>query len=207
MSALIHVVDDDESFRESLGRLLEACGYEVALYESAKHFFDQITDDIKPSCILLDVRIPELTGPELQRSLIERGSTLPVVFLTGHADISTTVQAIKSGAEDFLTKPVQKDGLLDAIERALARGRSAREQRDRLDALNALVRTLTPRERQVFDRVVRGKQNKQIAFELGTTERTIKAHRQRVMEKMKARSLAELISTAERMATQPNKTP
>lgn len=207
MSALIHVVDDDESFRESLGRLLEACGYEVALYGSAKHFFDQITDDIKPSCILLDVRIPELTGPELQRSLIERGSMLPVVFLTGHADISTTVQAIKSGAEDFLTKPVQKDGLLDAIERALARGQLAREQRDRLDALNALVRTLTPRERQVFDRVVRGKQNKQIAFELGTTERTIKAHRQRVMEKMKARSLAELISTAERMATQPNKTP
>jgi RNA polymerase sigma factor (sigma-70 family) len=207
LSALIHVVDDDESFRESLGRLLEACGYEVALYGSAKHFIDRITDDTKSSCILLDVQIPELTGPELRRSLIERGSTLPVVFLTGHANISTTVQAIKSGAEDYLIKPVQKDNLLDAIERALARGQLAREQRDRHDALHALVNTLTPRERQVFDRVVRGKQNKQIAFELGTSQRTIKAYRQRVMEKMRARSLAELISTAERLATQPNKTP
>lgn len=207
MSALIHVVDDDKSFRESLGRLLEACGYEVALYGSAKQFVDRIAEETKPSCILLDVQIPELTGPELQRSLIERHSTLPIVFLTGHADISTTVQAIKSGAEDFLIKPVPKDKLLDAIERALARGKLAREQRDRLDALHALVSTLTPRERQVFDRVVRGKQNKQIAFELGTSQRTIKAYRQRVMEKMRARSLVELISTAERLATQPNGTP
>jgi FixJ family two-component response regulator len=205
LSALIHVVDDDQSFRVSLGRLLEACGYEVALYGSAKQLDDRITQDTKPSCILLDVRIPELTGPELQRSLIERGSTLPIVFLTGHTDISTTVQAIKSGAEDFLIKPVKKDQLLDAIERALARGQLAREQRDRLDALRGLVNTLTPRERQVFDLVVRGKLNKEIAFKLGATERTIKAHRQKVMEKMQARSVAELVLIAERLAAQPDK--
>lgn len=199
MSALIHVVDDDESFRTMLGRLLQMSGYGVALHESAKQLMDQLPDDSRPSCILLDVQIPGLSGPELQSRLAERGSTLPIVFLTGHGDIPTSVQAIKAGAEDFLTKPVPKDQLLNAIERALARAQSTRDQQNRLGALRALVAKLTPREREVFERVVQGKLNKQIAHELGTSERTIKAHRQKVMDKIQARTLAELVSIAERL--------
>ena len=124
---------------------------------------------------------------------------MPIVFLTGHGDIPTSVQAIKAGAEDFLTKPVPKDRLLDAIERALAKARSTREQQIRLNALRSLAATLTPREREVFERVVRGKLNKEIAHELGTTERTIKAHRQKVMDKIQARTFAELVSISERL--------
>ena len=199
MSAIIHIVDDDQSFRKTVGRLLRTCGYDVALYESAKLLLDQMPDDARPSCILLDVQIPGLSGPELQDRLAERGSTLPIIFLTGHGDIPTTVQAIKAGAEDFLTKPVPKDKLVNAIERALARGQSNREQHSRLSALRARVATLTPREREVFERVVQGKLNKEIAFELGTTERTIKAHRHKVMEKLQARTLAELVSIAGRL--------
>jgi FixJ family two-component response regulator len=152
-----------------------------------------------PSCILLDVQIPGLSGPELQSRLLELGSTVPIVFLTGHADTATTVRAIKAGAEDFLTKPVSSEQLIDAIERALSHQEAARGQRGRLDSLRALVASLTPRERQVFDLIVRGKINKKIAHELGTTERTIKAHRHQVMEKMRVQSLAELVSIAERL--------
>jgi len=194
LSALIHVVDDDESFRRTMGRLLRTCGYEVALYESAKQLLDQWPDESAPGCILLDVQIPGLSGPELQDALAARGSTLPIVFLTGHGDIPTSVQAIKAGAEDFLTKPVAKERLLDAIERALMRAQSIREQHNRLSALRTLVAKLTPREREVFERVVRGKLNKEIAHELGTTERTIKAHRLKVMDKISSANIAELVS-------------
>jgi FixJ family two-component response regulator len=199
MSVLIHVVDDDESFRNTMGRLLRTCGYEVALYESAKQLLEKLPDESALGCILLDVRIPGLSGPELQDRLAERGSTLPIVFLTGHGDIPTSVQAIKAGAEDFLTKPVLKKTLLDAIERALTKARTTQEQQNRLNALRGLVATLTPREREVFERVVRGKLNKEIAYELGTAERTIKAHRQKVMDKTQARTFAELVSIAERL--------
>jgi len=199
MPKLVHVVDDDASFRNSVGRLLRACGYDVAVYESAEELLQQLPVAAGPSCILLDVRIPGVSGPELQDRLARLGSTLPIVFLTGHGDIETSVQAIKAGAEDFLTKPVAKDKLLDAIERAIARHQAAREQHDRLNTLRAKVARLTPRERQVFDLVVRGRMNKQIAHELGTTERTVKAHRQRVMEKLQVESLAQLVSMAERL--------
>jgi len=199
MPKLVHVVDDDASFRNSVGRLLRACGYDVAVYESAEELLQQLPEAAGPSCILLDVRIPGVSGPELQDRLARLGSTLPIVFLTGHGDIETSVQAIKAGAEDFLTKPVAKDKLLDAIERAIARHQAAREQHDRLNTLRAKVARLTPRERQVFDLVVRGRMNKQIAHELGTTERTVKAHRQRVMEKLQVESLAQLVSMAERL--------
>src|SRR5207253_7614011 len=131
--------------------------------------------------------------------LTELGSALPIVFLTGHGDIPMSVQAIKAGAEDFLTKPVPKDTLIDAIERAVTRHRATREHNTRLKMLRSLIARLTPREREVFERVVRGKMNKQIAFELGTTERTIKAHRQKVMEKAGVETLAELVSIAERL--------
>jgi FixJ family two-component response regulator len=195
---VIHVVDDDASFRSAVARLLAAAGYQVAVYESG----DQLLASPPasgPGCILLDVRMSGLSGLELQDRLAKLDSILPIVFLTGHGNIPMTVQAIKAGAEDFLSKPVAKDTLLDAVERALARYRERREQRDRLDDLRALVSTLTPREHEVFALVVRGKLNKQIAYELGTSERTIKAHRHAVMEKLKVRSIAEAVSIAERL--------
>jgi len=196
LPTVIHVVDDDRSFRAAISRLLQKVGYEVTAYESASQLLEQLPDDSRPSCILLDVQIPGLTGPQLQERLAERGFTLPIIFLTGHGDIPTSVQAVKAGAEDFLTKPVTEKKLFAAIERAVARHQATREQRDRLSALRTLVATLTPREREVFDLVVQGKMNKQIAHEIGATERTVKAHRHKVMEKMRVQSLAELVSIA-----------
>jgi FixJ family two-component response regulator len=160
---------------------------------------ERLPDESGPGCILLDVRIPDLSGPDLQDRLSKVGSTLPIVFLSGYADVATTVRTIKAGAEDFLTKPVSSEQLLLAIEKAMAHHEASRGQRQKLDALREVLGTLTPRERQVFDRIVQGKINKQVARELGATERTIKAHRRRVMEKMKVQSLAELVSIAERL--------
>ena len=199
MPSLVHVIDDDASFRTAIERRLKLAGYDVLTYASAQQLLDRLPDAEKPGCVLLDVRIPGLSGPELQTRLAELGSTLPIVFLTGHADTATTVRAIKAGAEDFLTKPVSSQQLTDAIERALARQEASRGQRSKLESLRALVASLTPRERQVFDLIVRGKINKQIAFEIGTTERTVKAHRHEVMEKMQADSLAGLVSSAVRL--------
>ena len=197
--ALVHVVDDDDSFRTSIVRVLKASGYEVAAYPSAADLLARIPDGTRAGCIVLDVELPGLSGPELQARLTAAGCALPVVFLTGHGDIPTSVRAIKAGAEDFLTKPVPADRLLDAVERAVATFRAASHQQDSVASTRALAARLTPRERQVFERVARGLLNKQIAQELGTSERTIKAHRQRVMEKMSARSLAELAVMAERI--------
>jgi FixJ family two-component response regulator len=199
LPGLIHVVDDDASFRTAMERRLKLAGYEVNTYASGQDLLDLLPDSERPACILLDVQIPGLSGPELQARLLELGSTLPIVFLTGHADTPTTVRAIKAGAEDFLTKPVSSEELIDAIERAMARQEAVRSQHRKLDLLRGLVASLTPRERQVFDLIVRGKINKQIAFELGTTERTVKAHRHQVMEKMEVHSFAELVSVAERL--------
>ncbi len=199
MSGRIHVVDDDDSFRTAMERRLKLAGYQVATYPSAQQLLDHLPDEDEPGCILLDVRLPGLSGPELQGRLNELGSTLAIVFLTGYADTPTTVRTIKAGADDFLTKPVESKELLGAIERALARQIAAHSDRRKLDDMRMLVAELTPRERQVFGLVVRGKLNKQIAHELGATERTIKAHRHQVMEKMKVQSLAELVSIAERL--------
>jgi FixJ family two-component response regulator len=195
----VHVVDDDESFRTAVERSLKKAGYSVATYSSARQFLDHLPDESQSGCLLLDVRIPELNGPELQDRLSKLGSTLPIVFLTGYADVGTAVQAIKAGAEDFLTKPVSSQKLLHAVEQAMARHGASRELKQKVDAWVELLAKLTPRERQVFDRVVQGKINKQIGRELGASERTIKAHRHQVMEKMKVRTLAELVSIAERM--------
>jgi RNA polymerase sigma factor (sigma-70 family) len=195
----VHIVDDDASFRTAIERRLTKAGYEVATYSSAQHLLDRLPGESELGCILLDVRIPGLSGPELQGRLSELGSTLPIVFLTGYPDVSITVQTIKAGAEDFLTKPVSSDELLHAIERAIARHEAARGLKSRLDIVRAHIAKLTPREREVFELVIRGKTNKQVANALGATERTIKAHRQRVMEKMQVQSLAELVSLAERV--------
>jgi FixJ family two-component response regulator len=195
----VHIVDDDASFRTATERRLKIAGYEVVAYPSAQQLLDRLPDETRPGCILLDVQIPGVSGPELQDRLATLGSTLPIVFLTGHADVPTTVRTIKAGAEDFLTKPVSSEDLLRAIERAVAHHQAVRDVRRKHDSLRELLGTLTPRERQVFDRVVLGKINKQIAYQLGATERTIKAHRHRVMEKMKVQTLAELVSIAERL--------
>ncbi len=199
MSAIVHVVDDDGSFRTSTGRLLRACGYAVESYESAEQLLKRLPDNTGVGCILLDIRIPGLSGLELQDRLNALGSRLPIIFVSGFADVPTAVRVMKSGAEDLLTKPVTKEALLQAIERAHVRCRSMREKHEQLDVLQTLAGHLSPRERQVFERVVRGKTNKEIARELSSTERTIKAHRHRVMEKMRVTSLAELAMIAERL--------
>lgn len=199
MPGIVYVVDDDASYRTAIKRLLEKTGYRVVTYASAQQLLDQRPDENSPGCILLDARMPGLSGPELQSRLIEFGSTLPIVFLTGYMDITATVKAIKAGADNFFIKPVRSDELLRAIEKALTRHETALALKGELETLRARLSTLTPRQRQVFEIIVRGKTNKHAARELGSTERTIKAHRQGIMEKMNVRSLAQLVVIAERL--------
>ena len=199
MPGLVHIVDDDASFRKAMERRLTKAGYEVTTYPSALHLLVNLPTESIPSCILLDVRIPGMDGPALQKRLAELGSTLPIIFLTGYIDIPVTVQAIKAGAADFLAKPVSSDDLLRAIERAIAQHEVTRALQSKLDMVRAYVAALTPRERQVFELVVRGDTNKHVARVLGCSESMIKAHRHKVMVKMKVQSLAELVSLAERV--------
>jgi FixJ family two-component response regulator len=199
VKACVHIVDDDASLRTAMERLLTQAGYEVATYPSALHLLVNLPNECTRSCILLDVRLPGMDGPALQKRLIELGSTLPIIFLTGYLDIPGTVRAVKAGAADVLTKPVSSIDLLRAIEAAIAHHDVALTLKIKLDMVRAHVAALTPRERQVFDLVVCGKANKQVARALGCTERTIKAHRHMVMEKMQARTLSELVSLAVRI--------
>ena len=199
LTGFVHVVDDDASFRQAIERRLKQAGYEVVSYPSALDLLVNLPIESVPSCILLDVRIPGLDGPGLQKRLAELGSTLQIIFLTGYHDIPVTVQAIKAGADDFLTKPVASEDLFRAIEEAFAHHRTLRDLTDKLDSVRARLGRLTPREREVFELVTRGDLNKQIARALGCTTRTVKAHRQQVMEKMQVKSLAELVSLAERI--------
>jgi FixJ family two-component response regulator len=198
MTGIIHIVDDDALFRKAVARLLRASGYQVALYESGDGLLAHPPEG-GPGCILLDLRMAGLGGLELQDRLVASGHALPIIFLTGHGDIPASVRAIKAGAEDFLSKPASKEILLGAVRRALARCEKAQADRRRLDGLRALVATLTPREHEVFNLVVRGKLNKQIAYDLGTAERTVKAHRHCIMQKLQVRSVAEATSMAERL--------
>jgi FixJ family two-component response regulator len=198
VAPVIHLVDDDQSFRTAIGRLLQASGYEVADYASAACFLRSI-ENCRPGCILLDVQMPTLGGLRLQEELAKVSHNWPIIFLTGHGDIPTSVLAIKAGAEDFLTKPVPSKILLAAIDRAIIRYEGLRKNHDQLSAFRSLIATLTARESEVFALMVRGKLNKQIAFELGTSERTVKAHRHMVMQKLNVRSFAEAVSMAERL--------
>ena len=199
MPGLVYVVDDDVSFRTAIERRLKIAGYDVETYASAATLLNDLPDFEGPRCILLDVEMPGLTGPQLQKHLAEVGSILPIIFVSGHADAPTMVRAIKSGAEDFLTKPVSSEELIDAIEHAMTHYVSMRTRQIKIDGLRALVATLTPREREVFGLLVSGKLNKEIGAELGTTERTVKAHRHGLMEKMQVRSLAQLLLIAEHL--------
>jgi FixJ family two-component response regulator len=179
-------------------RLLRAAGYEVRGYPSAGEFLLARTENTR-GCIILDVRMPGPSGLDLQAAFSERDDALPIIFLTGHGDIPMSVRAMKAGAVDFLTKPVEKEALLTAVQNALARDTENRAVRTRTDALHSRYQTLKPRERAVFALVVAGKLNKQIATELGISERTVKAHRAQVMQKMHVTSLAELVHIAEQL--------
>ena len=199
MPGLVHVVDDDASFRVAVERRLRRAGYEVATYPSAQDFLDRSPSETVPSCILLDVRLLGMSGSELQTRLRELGSTLPIIFLTGFNDIALTVKAVKSGAHDFLTKPAASVELLQSIERAMAYHQLTSDLKSKLDIIRHRVALLTPREGEVLLQLIRGKTSKQIGIVLGCTERTVKAHRQRVMEKMQVETLAELVLLAERI--------
>ena len=195
---VIHVVDDDEPMRTAVARLLRASGYEVRTYASAGDFLLAPPEPV-PGCLLLDLQMPGPSGLELQQALQRHPMPLPVVFLTGRGDVSSSVRAMKAGAVDFLTKPVEPAELLKAVEAALARDRSARARRESIHDVQAHYASLTARERSVLDRVVAGEPNKQIARALGITERTVKMHRAQVMAKMQAGSVAELVRSAEQL--------
>ncbi|ALP63707.1 response regulator transcription factor [Paraburkholderia caribensis] len=204
-AALVYVVDDDPSVRRALTRLVRSAGHEVEAYGSAREFLGHACGERTPACVVLDVQLPDLSGLELQRELDAR---LPIVFLTGHGDIAMTVGAIKAGATDFLTKPVRDDDLLRAIDLALARSVEVSKSIHELEELRSRVGRLTVREREVMNLVVLGRLNKQVACELGTVEKTVKAHRARVMQKMEVSSLAELVRIADKVAvTTPPTTP
>jgi FixJ family two-component response regulator len=193
---LIHVVDDDLSMRTALLRLLDAAGFEARGYSSTGEFLLQPLPD-RPGCLLLDLRLPGPSGLELQEALLQKKIMLPIVFLTGHGNVDSSVRAMKAGAVDFLTKPVQRDILLDAVGRALARYATQRAAQEETDQLQVRFASLTERQREVFDRIVAGKLNKQIADELGVAERTVKREREQVMTKLDANSAADLGRLAE----------
>jgi RNA polymerase sigma factor (sigma-70 family) len=196
-AALVFVVDDDPSVRKGLTRLIKAAGHEVEAFASARDFLVRPPHD-GPCCVVLDVRMPGMTGPELQEMLASRGRQLSIIFITGHGDIRTGVKAMKRGAVDFLIKPVNDRELLGAIERCVNGARQAWRQHAEATELQDRMKTLTPREAQVFALVVTGMLNKQVAAELGISEKTVKVHRARVMEKMRAGSVAELVRLADR---------
>jgi two-component system response regulator FixJ len=189
---LVHVIDDDAAVRDSLAMLLESTGLTVRTYESATGFL-AVVAGLTEGCVLTDVRMPELDGLGLQRRLAEENCHLPVIVMTGHGDVPIAVQALKAGATDFLEKPFEDEQLIAAVQRALRLNAEARQVADSSAKVAARFASLTPREREVLDRLVAGQPNKTIAFDLGTSPRTVEVQRARVMEKMAARSLAELV--------------
>jgi FixJ family two-component response regulator len=192
---IVCVVDDDPSIRDALTSLLRSVGLRVETFGSARAFLTRQPSDA-PGCLVLDVRLPGLSGLDLQRELAAAQITMPIIFITGHGDIPMTVQAMKAGAVEFLTKPFRDQDLLDAIQQAIDRDRVVRRQRANLAALRQRYNLLTPREQEVMQHVVSGRLNKQIASDLGTSEITIKLHRGQVMHKMQAKSFADLVRMA-----------
>jgi two-component system response regulator FixJ len=191
--ATVFVVDDDQAVRDSLQQLLQAVGLRVQTYASARDFLLAYRPDT-PGCLVLDIRMPGMGGLDLQAQLVEQGVQLPIIFLTGHGDVPAAVRALKAGAMDFLQKPVNSQSLLDLVQQAIRRDGEARAQSAEKSEVVRRLATLTPREREVLDRMVAGKANKVIAVELAISERTVEFHRGKIMKKMCARSLAELVN-------------
>jgi FixJ family two-component response regulator len=191
-SALIYLVDDDDAVRDALGLLLRSIGLDCELYPSALEFLERY-DPTRHACLVADIRMPGLSGLELQQKLNEQSAQLPIIFITGHGDVPMAVNAMKSGASDFLQKPFRDQDLIDRIHKALAADRERRAGRAQQDLIRARLALLTPRETEVMERVVKGQANKVIAMDLGVSQRTIELHRARVMHKLQMRSLAELV--------------
>lgn len=196
MTSIVYVVDDDLSMREALVDLFRSMRMEAVAFESAADFLDR-ADLARPGCILLDVRLPGLSGLDFQAQLEQMGSRLPIIFMTGFGDIPMSVRAMKAGAVDFLTKPFRNQDILDAVTAAIERNAAERKEAAATEAVVALAQSLTPREREVMRAVVKGLMNKQIAYDLGISEITVKLHRGNVMRKMQAKSLADLVRLAE----------
>ncbi|MGD9105730.1 MAG: response regulator transcription factor [Desulfobacterales bacterium] len=196
--ATVFVVDDDTSIRTALKRLIKSLGFKVKTFDSAQAFLKNGPHD-GPACLVLDVRMPEMSGIELQEQLTNTGLGMPIIFITGHGNIPMSVNAMKAGAVDFIEKPFEDQKLIDAINTAIKKNKKFKTEQAEIKDLQQRVDSLTPREHEVFILVVSGMLNKQIAFDLGMSEKTVKVHRARVMDKMKAKSLADLVRMAERV--------
>jgi FixJ family two-component response regulator len=201
-SALIYLVDDDEAVRDALGMLFRSIGLKYEAYGSALEFLEHY-DPARHACLVADIRMPGLSGLELQQRLNEQRAEVPIIFITGHGDVPMAVSAMKSGAADFIQKPFRDQDLIDRINKALARDLERRAGRAEQDEIRGRIALLTPREREVMQRVVRGQANKVIAMDLGVSQRTVELHRARVMKKLRMRSLAELVHAVDRIGGAP----